>query len=241
MLKTIKNIIFKNLSTDIAFRYYPVLDLIRKNHFNDLKILEFGSGDYGIAPFLKRKIVGLDINFSSQKYDLLEKFEYGGSIFPFSNNQFDLTLSVDSFEHIIPSERQMIVDEILRVTKKAVILMIPCGALSSNADKNLKKFFYKKNGRSDRFLDEHITNGLPEKSEVFKMIRAGAEKNGKEVIFMKSRKMLNLKIRFFFMKCMMSNNFLLKIIYYLFLILLPFRKFLNFGACYREIFLIELD
>ena len=54
------------------------------------------------------------------------------------------------------------------------------------------------------------------------------------------QKLVNIVVRKFFMKCKISKNVFLSGLYYILLLLLPFRGFLNFGECYRCLFYISV-
>lgn len=236
----LKKFLFKNYSTDIALRYLPVVEVIKKNRLEDSRILEVGSGDFGITVYLKRKITGIDVEFSGQGNGLVEKIEYNGNLFTFKNNEFDAVISVDALEHIAKEKRQNIINEILRTAKKAIILVVPCGKSAHKHDIKLSEYFYNIHKQQDKFLNEHVCNGLPEIDEMVVMINQAAEKLNKKINIAPVKKMLNLRIRYFIMKCKISKNFILSILYYLFLLFLPIRKFLNFGECYRCLFYVKV-
>lgn len=236
-----KKCLFKNYSADIALRYLPVVEIIKKSRLGDSRILEVGSGDFGITTYLKKKITGIDVEFSSHGNGLVEKIEYSGNLFPFKNNEFDTVISVDALEHIAKERRQNIINEILRTAQKAIILVVPCGKLAHKHDIKLSEYFYNTHKRQDKFLNEHISNGLPEIDEIVVMTNQAAEKLNKKIKIAPLKKILNLKIRYFIMKCKISKNFILSILYYLFLLFLPIRKFLNFGECYRCLFYVKVS
>jgi SAM-dependent methyltransferase len=240
ILKKIKNKIFKNYSTDIALRYLPVADILEEINKEHEKILEVGSGDLGITPYYKEKITGIDIKYNKEKNELLKKIYYNGKVFPFKEDEFDITISVDNIEHLPNNNRKDFIKEILRVTKKTILLVIPCGRLSYEQDIKLFQYFFKIHKKKDRFFSDHIKNGLPEIKDVILMLEISAKELNKSIKILKKDNLLNLKIRYFIMKCKISNNLLLSTLYYIFLLVLPIRKMLNFGNCYRQILYIKI-
>lgn len=48
---------------EAALRYLPIVDLLKKERLENSKILEIGSGSYGITPYLKKEVVGIDMSF----------------------------------------------------------------------------------------------------------------------------------------------------------------------------------
>src|SRR3712207_2883485 len=101
---------------DIVLRYYPIVQIINKLPYT--KVLEVGSDDYGIAPYLKNKKTTLfDTAFRRQN---LQQVNYKtGSVLslPFKDSSMDLVVSVDMLEHIPPKLRKKAINELIRVTK----------------------------------------------------------------------------------------------------------------------------
>ena len=241
ILKKIKNKIIKDYSPDTAFRYLPIIDIIKKNQIKSNKILEVGSGDLGITPYLKKKIIGLDINFSEIENKNLEKIKYQGGAFPFLNNSFDLVLNVDSLEHVKKENREDVVNEMFRVAKKYIIIIVPSGEKAERHDINIDNYFQKINKHRDKFLEEHVNNRLPQDKELQNIFVRAGEKYNKKFKIIKNKKINNIFLREIYMRLKISQNIFLSIIYYLFLLLIPFRKYLNFGECYREFYFLKLE
>ena len=235
-----KKIILGDFSTDIAFRYVPLLELIKNNRFLDKKILEVGSGSLGIASYLKQEITGLDIFFDERELENLKKVKYSGGAFPFADNFFSLVISVDSLEHVSRDMRAEYVKEMLRVASQAIIIMVPTGKESYAHDKRLSDYFKKINNRSDQYLDEHLKNGLPEKGEIEDYIRRACLSLGKKGEIKINEKSLNIKFRELFMQSKINRNLFLNILYYFFIIFLPFWRWLNWGKCYRTLVYVRI-
>lgn len=231
---------FNNYSTDIALRYFSVIDIIRKDKLDVGKMLEVGSGDLGITPYLKKKVVGLDIEFTDNSYELLKKVKFNGKDFPFKDNEFCITISVDNIEHIPKDRRKDFIREMLRVTDNTLILVVPYGQLSYRHDAKLSDYFYRVNKKTDKFLNEHINNGLPEMDDLILMLKTSSESLNRNIKIIENKKILNLKLRYFIMKCKISKNKFLNILYYIFLFFLPLRNLFNFGNCYRRIIYLKI-
>ncbi len=237
MLRLIKNKIFGDLSTDTALRYVPLVNFMKKHSLVDRKILESGSGDIGITPYLKTEVTGLDIAFENKKSDILKKVKYDGSSFPFDDNEFDVCLSVDSLEHVPRQNRPFHIKEMIRVSKEALIIVVPSGKEAEKHDFGLREYFKKVENREDKFLEEHIRNGLPNENEVLSLVKENL--GNKKIKKIKVKKLTNLKIRHFLMISKIGKSKFLKIIYFIFLPLVLLGFSFSFGKCYRKIFFIK--
>src|SRR3989344_7043291 len=224
---------------EAALRYYPVVTAIKKLSLADSKILEIGSGSLGIVPYLKREIDGVDVDFSGPKTKLLNKIKGKANNLPFAKNSYDVAISVDVLEHLNKEERFDAIYENLRAAKHLAVIVVPVGELAQEQDRKLDEYFFKKFGRRNQYLKEHVSNGLPKTEEVLVFIDKSLRKLNKKAK-VESFPNLNLLVREILMKTWISKS---KFFYYLylkgFLLLLPLSKLLNFGNCYRKVFVIE--
>lgn len=232
MLKKLKQFVIANKSVDSAWRYLPVVRFLKSLSLNNKSLLEIGSGDLGITPYLKKNIIGLDVFFESGSTELIKKIKYHGGKFPFTDNEFNISFSVDAYEHIPKEQRADWVQEIFRVTEDYFILVIPCGSDAYIQDKKLLKYFKKVHNKEDRFLKEHVENGVIYEKDVLKLFK------DKEII--KNKQINNLHFRLFLMKLKINKNIVASIMYYLFLPLVYLPGLLDFGKTYRRIFIIKI-
>lgn len=227
--------------TGDALKYAPVVSQIKKRKLTNSKILEIGSGSLGITPYLKTQIDALDIDFSGPKSGLINKIKVNGERFPFKANTYDVTISVDVLEHIPPTNREKSLSEMMRVTKKLAIIVVPCGPESEEQDKQLYKYWNKIFNKKNQFLEEHVKNGLPTIDEILVYIDKSKRLLGKNAK-VNSYPNLNLFVRNILMKTWITKN---KHIYYLYtkgcLLIVPILKFCNFGKTYRRVFVIEFS
>jgi len=238
--RNFKRKILGDFSTDIAFRYLPIVSIIKNKFGGDNKILEVGSGSLGITPYLNKKIVGLDIYFPSVSPKNLKQVLYKGNDFPFGDGDFDFVFSVDSLEHVIPEKRERYISEMIRVSRKGFLLVAPMGEASYEHDKKLDNYFFKKYSYKDKYLSEHINNGLPSEEQVLEISYRVANKLNKNICLVCCQKNFNLKLRELFMFSKINGNIFLSLFYYMGIVLLPFQRFLNFGKCYRKLYYFEI-
>ena len=158
---------------DIVLRYYTIVQQINNSKLS--KVLEVGSDDYGIAPFLdkSKKIVLFDVAFRRKN---LKNVTYKtGSVLnmPFKDNSFDIVVSVDMLEHIPAKLRKKALSELICVTKHRLYLSFPADNPARERDKKVYQIFSKiPSYHLSRYINEHIENGLPESSEVVSFFKA---------------------------------------------------------------------
>ena len=225
---------------EAKLRYLPVVSILKKSEMaKRAKILEIGSGSFGIVPYLKRKIDGLDYDFSGPQTDLLNRIYGTADKLPFRRNSYDIVIAVDVLEHIPNERREKSIYEMLRVARRMVVLVVPSSEKSMQQDQSLQKRWNKLFKYENQFLEEHVRYGLPKIDEVLVAIDRSLRNLTKKAK-VRSEKNLNLHIRKLLMLTWITKN---KYLYYLYLkgylLLVPLLRFANFGNCYRRIFVIE--
>lgn len=233
---------------EVALRYLPIVESIKKLGLKDPQILEVGSGPLGIAPYLGRPITGLDTDFTGPEYPLLKKIVGSAQNLPFSSRSFDVVLLIDVLEHIPPDLRPKTLSEALRCARKAVFLAFPEGSLALEQDRRLASSVpqkvlreSEKTSRKIEFFKEHLVHALPRTEEVVEIIRTCAKAQGKKVEI-KLERNENLTLREFLMRGWLTENLVIDIIFRkLFLLLIPIFQRLNRGPTYRQIIKVLLN
>ena len=225
-------------NADEALRYLPISDFILEGDVKEPKILEVGSGLKGITPYIPFKITGVDVSFNGNIAENLTPVCLSGTNLPFSDKSFDYVISVDMLEHVPENERQNVITELLRVANKQVYLAVPCGRLSEIHDKALDDLFQKVRGERDHFLQEHVENGLPSKEDLITYIKAASGRLGVSVT-LRVIDNVSLKVRFFFMRLLITAK-PPKLFIWISPLICIFRRTLNFGECYRQIFVVDI-
>lgn len=222
---------------DAALRYLPIVELLKKENLENDKILEVGSGSYGIVPYLRRKIVGVDQSFDEPDYQLLEQVKGSAENLPFANSSFEVTILSDVLEHIPRNLRRRVLEEATRVTRKILIVSGPFGEYAFEQDKKLVEYSLNKIGKVHKYFKDHIKYGLPDVEDIYKYLEKNSKvKNIKIVGFS-----LNLWVRGVLMKFFITEN---KLIFYFYLkglmLIVPILRMLNKKPTYRTIIKITL-
>ncbi|WZL73641.1 methyltransferase domain-containing protein [Clostridiaceae bacterium 35-E11] len=138
------------------------------NNEKSVSILDIGGAGqdrYGqkrllIKEFLpKEECYVLDV---MEGYDFPEYIKGNGKDIPFPNNSFDFVITNDTLEHVRPEKREAFIKELLRVTKRHLILTAPFYSEENYMAENIFNEFLINVAKQDHFmLKEHIENGLP--------------------------------------------------------------------------------
>lgn len=150
-------------------RYAPLLRRLRGDSGS---ILEVGSGPDGIASYLRRPCVGLEINFHAEPSPYLIPVAGTATHLPFADRSFDLVLIMDTLEHVPPDLRETCVREAGRVARREVIIGGPMGADARAADDALAAHYARRGITIPDWLREHLTRRAPDVAEVRDWLRA---------------------------------------------------------------------
>lgn len=85
---------------------------------------------------------------------------------PFRERSFENVCSIDVLEHIPKNARQKFINDLIRISKNRIVLSFPIGT-PEHVEKEKKMHAYLKFKNLDvTYLNEHIKNGLPTKTEI---------------------------------------------------------------------------
>lgn len=142
-------------------RYVPIVRFIEEKRCK--KILEVGSGDVGLSEFFSGNFTGCDLISDQERKIRPKKMVYRkGNIeeLPFGSNSYDLVICVDVFEHLNKKSYFKATAELLRVSKKYIILASPMKRTSFLADKLLYKVMKLFNLKIPKWMIEHLSTKI---------------------------------------------------------------------------------
>ena len=231
---------FNHWHPEVALRYLPIVEEIKKSGIKNPSVLEVGSGSLGIAPYLDLQVTGIDINFSGPQFPLLRQVKGETTSLPFPDNSFDFVILVDVLEHLSSNNRPKAISETLRCAQKKVFIATPSGEKAFNQDKNLSNYYIKVFGKVFSYFSDHFKYGLPEKNWVSDKIKIEARNLGKKVEITTFGNE-NLALREFLMWGWITKNPIVDIIFQkVFLLFIPIFKHMNQKPTYRQIFFVKI-
>jgi hypothetical protein len=133
-------------------------------------VLEIGSGLNGIARYLKRPVAAIDNNIEGKASEYLSIAKGDVLNLDILDNSYDYAVCVDVLEHIQPSLRAKAIREMLRVTRDRLIISCPCDKIAYKYEVHFSKILRKVNCKTPEWLSEHLKNGLPEVSDILKIL-----------------------------------------------------------------------
>ena len=165
-------------SVDIWQRYAVIAETIQHRSAEKLSILDIGAGGPGIARFLERQHYDICV----LDYDIARFISCGSRrplrtvvadacVLPFGPDSFDIVVSSDNLEHILPQRRADYYRECQRVAKRMVLMHVPVTDELGNFrgdfyDKKFQEIYRRITGGDEFNIAEHIQNGLPSVSEL---------------------------------------------------------------------------
>lgn len=220
------------IEPDAYLRYQPVIEWLHRNGKN-AKVLEIGSGDFGLVSYLKYPVVRTDIQFN-RRSPAASRVQANAVKLPFRDKTFDLVFSADLLEHVHPQDRVRIVEESVRVSRKNVLMIFPCGVRAREQDFRIARKFEKEFCLELAILKEHERFLFPEEKEIEAWRKAVSSRAARWTI----TKSFNLGLREFFISCWLRGHaeFVEGIMK---LPLISF--FLHPGRCYRRVLAIEVS
>ncbi|RIK43886.1 MAG: hypothetical protein DCC55_04305 [Chloroflexi bacterium] len=147
-----------------AIRYQPIVRTLER--WRPARILEVGSGPEGLALFWRGTVVGTDVVF--KRRPLHRAVVASGLRLPFADRSFPLVVSCDMLEHVTPVQRCAAVQEMARVADEGLLLVFPSGPAAVAVYNELAEALAP---ALPQWLQEHITNGLPDAGEVAAWLR----------------------------------------------------------------------
>jgi len=170
----IKNFLREKLSYDSmlaipvnqVLRNRPIVNFVKKlkKENKNLRILEIGSGGAGITKFIKTPVTGIDIQFHGKPSPYLKQLKHSAvEKFPFKNNEFDVVISTDCYEHLPSGKRRRTLEEMYRVSKKYVAFTTIFG-LHKWHKKILSK--WNKTGTISKGIHDIKVKGSPDIDEI---------------------------------------------------------------------------
>lgn len=235
---------FRGWHPEGAIRYLPVVDEIKKLDHNlgsPASILEIGPGEWGIVPYVGRGVDGVDPHIKKTRTDNLHLLEGSATSLSGKDKSYDVVIAIDALEHMSHNMRVQAVEEMIRVARHLVVIAVPSGPHARRHDVRMDLLYQFWHKVHEPMILEHARFRLPDPSDLMQMIVDRAKKHHRHITI-REEKNLNIAIRQFLIQWWIlpwrwSYYFYLKGL----LPVVLFRRFLNFGACYRQIFFITLQ
>jgi SAM-dependent methyltransferase len=217
---------------DAAWRYLPMARALTPAVGRRARVLDVGAGGVGIAPYVPNPCVLTDAGPAPCRR---APFVQADCLrLPFPDRTFPAVVSADLLEHLAPAARPRAVAEMLRVTKRILIVAAPTGEAALEQDRYLRSVADDDSSLRG-FLDEHLACGLPQGEELVEWVTAAAPDRFARPQVRVGRN-ANLTVRRLMMRGIVAADEWGAIIRVrLWTPLAPLLSRLNTGRCYRTI------
>jgi len=149
-------------------------------HSTSARLLDAGCGNSGIASFLPDvPIVGVDLepppdrsaNVTFQLASICE--------LPFQDRAFPVVSCIDVLEHLSPAERERAISELVRVTRRHLLIACPHGQRASACDSRFLRAYQMAGGSPPSWVAEHQAYPYPDASSIKSSLLACARATGR--------------------------------------------------------------
>ena len=90
---------------------------------------------------------------------------------PFRDRSIEVVTSLDALEHVPPAERAAFVAELVRATRRRLVLCCPLGTPDhAEAEREIQAWHRELTGADHPWLVEHLTYGLPTQDDLERML-----------------------------------------------------------------------
>jgi hypothetical protein len=207
------------------------------NLAND-SILEVGAGSISIGRYLKRQVVSVDPALPQVTEPWSKRILASACALPFPDRAWDVVCSIDMLEHIPEPSREQVLKEMVRVTRRAIVVAAPTGAHAYAHDCSLNDYHVHQHGVGHRFGLEHIKFGLPDREKVVELLSKASDATGRK-LKLKVVPNNNLKLRSAYMRLSFNRRQLVRSMYVALYPLAYLGRIHDRGDCYRSIFVGE--
>jgi hypothetical protein len=132
-----------------------------------LKILDVGCGMVGIASYLRGwRVVGVDPEMTGSAWCRSPVLAASAAALPFADRSWDVVTCVDVLEHIEPPLRVAVMEELIRVSRRWVLVAFPSGHEARQADLRAETAYREAGIAPPAWLSEHVRHPLPDPDEL---------------------------------------------------------------------------
>lgn len=147
---------------------------------NEPVLLDIGCGHLGVAAFLPQvSVMGVDVapplagaaNF---------RFQLGSiTALPFADQSFPLVSCIDVLEHLSPQDRELGINELVRVASDAIVVAYPQGKLAADLDEEFRRDCELHGTAVPDWLIEHQSQPYPVTATIVEQLNTAVEASGR--------------------------------------------------------------
>lgn len=142
-------------------RYARVLTLLPELANPCLTVLEAGAGSSGIARYLGRPVLAVDLQPANLKAAGPLATAASVTQLPFADASFDIVICIDTFEHLPADQRTPALRELARITRHRLIVGSPMGAFAAAGEEQYWLMLRWRGQPTPNWLEEHLLQGIP--------------------------------------------------------------------------------
>jgi hypothetical protein len=196
------------------------------------RVLDVGAGGRGISTYIRNPCVSVDREPPVTAGRSFVRAD--ATRLPFDDKSFAAVVQADVLEHLDPSIRSKVIDELFRVARKIVVIAAPCGRRAEEHDRRLWEGLNPRN-HLRHFLEEHFDCGLPTCEEIVRLASEGGRARFAKP-HLEIEKNANIRLRYWMMRGVVrAEDSEIETKLRLRTPFSPLLSRLRFGHCYRLI------
>ncbi|KKU29370.1 MAG: hypothetical protein UX80_C0002G0006 [Candidatus Amesbacteria bacterium GW2011_GWA2_47_11b] len=249
MLKKLKSILLQKSQSlypkwdiSVALRYLPIAREIKHTFSSKPSILEIGSGEYGILPYLGKgyQVTGVDVDFGNASQKNMKMIKFSGEKLPFPAKSFSVVICVDTLEHVDEATRKHMIDEMVRVSRSQIYLAYPRGKAAFMSDRLLFRYYNFTHKQQSNYLNEHAHYGLPSDKNISSYIHESLLRHSRTASISCFGN-TNFLLWLFMLMLGFSENAWLTSVYKILPLVSPLLSKINFPPAYRAIWILKFQ
>jgi SAM-dependent methyltransferase len=120
-------------------------------------------------------VIGLDVDIARNRLEGAVAVLGDGRRLPFPDDAFDVVVTSDVLEHIVPDDRADFLRELRRVSRDLVVVAAPFDTPGvAGVEELARRYALLALGREQPQLEEHRAHGLPDLDETRRLLEEGA-------------------------------------------------------------------
>lgn len=151
-------------------RYAKAVAMLPELADESVSVLEIGAGGGGLRRYLARTIIGAELDpgmaLDARPWGVVARADR----LSFPDRCFDVVLAMDVLEHLTVDERRRAIAEMVRTSRRRVLIGGPLGSFAAWGDAQYQEFRRQRGQPIPSWLAEHMRLGIPRVADLLAVL-----------------------------------------------------------------------